>query len=122
MGGAGSYMIPVLQAVQADVPRGVHTGTGRVDHHGNGGADVTARSGHRVRLMKPDAHWDIILTSCKHITLPAENETNTRTSLDRTEPDQARLNQARPDRTRPGQTEPDQTEPDRTEPDQARSD
>lgn len=87
---SGSYMSPVLQAVQADVPRGVHTGTGRVDHHGNGGADVTARSGHRVRLMKPDAHWDIILASCKDITLPA------RVNRVRMKPAPG-LNQTRPD-------------------------
>lgn len=58
------YLGPVFQCVQTDVPRGIHVGAGRVDHHGNGGTDITARSGHRVRLVKPDAYWDIVLTSC----------------------------------------------------------
>lgn len=56
-------MSPIFQSVQTDVAGGVYTGTGWVDHHGDRGTDETARSGHRVGLMKPDTHWDIILTS-----------------------------------------------------------
>lgn len=54
---------PVAERVQTDVASGVHAGTGRVDHHGDRWTDVTARPGRRVGLMKPDAHWDIILAS-----------------------------------------------------------
>ena len=65
---SGSYVRPVAERVQTDVASGVHAGTGRVDHHGDRWTDVTARPGRRVGLMKPDAHWDIILASCKHMT------------------------------------------------------
>lgn len=63
---SGSHLGPVFQSVQTDVTRGIHTGTGWVDHHGDRGTDVTARSGYRVGLMKPDAHWDIILISYRN--------------------------------------------------------
>lgn len=89
-------MGPVFQSVQTDVAGGVHIGTGWVDHHGDGRTDVTARTGHWVGLMKPDAHWDIILTSCRqHMT--AQSQQN-QTDPDQTDPH--RSDQSNPDQTR----------------------
>lgn len=59
-----------------NVAGGVHA-RGRVDHHGDEGTDETARSGQRVGLMKPDAHWDIILTSCRQKGAPPLVNVNT---------------------------------------------
>lgn len=65
----GSYMSPVSQAVQVNDPSSIHTCTRWIDYHGDRWADITAGAGHWVRLMKPDAHWDIILASCQKIKL-----------------------------------------------------
>jgi len=59
-----SYLSPVSDSVQIDVSKGVHARTRWVYHHGDRWTNVTARTGRRVGLMKPNAHWDIILTSC----------------------------------------------------------
>ena len=61
----GTYKCPVLEFGQTDVAGGVHTATGRVNQHGDGWTDITARTGCWMGLMKPDAYWDIILTSCR---------------------------------------------------------
>lgn len=63
----GSYTGPGSEAVQMNEPRSIHAGTGWVDLHGDGRADVAEGAGHGVCLMKPDAHWDIIGTSCQNI-------------------------------------------------------
>ena len=68
----GTYMGPVFQPVQTDVAGGVHTWTGWVDHHGDRWTDITARTGHRMGLMKPDTHWNIILTTCTHMIAPSQ--------------------------------------------------
>lgn len=46
-----------------DSTGGIHVGTGRVDHHGDGGTDEAARTGQWVGLVEPDADWDVVLVS-----------------------------------------------------------
>lgn len=79
-----SYLSPVSQDVQIYDPSSIHTTTRRIDHHGNRRADITAGAGLWVCLMKPDAHWDIIFTSCQKINTsskPGQIQDKRRTCL-----------------------------------------